>query len=115
MTIIGGGSFLLPVALVIFIISYALRLVRRIAEPISHSFHLDHLVGAGVGTVTVLSVVVLVLISFAAGIVARTAAGRRLTSRSENSFLGPSPALSGYKKHGRRPCTRGARVSFYWI
>ena len=90
-TIIGGATFLLPVALVIFIMSYALRLVRRIAEPISHSFHLDHLVGAGVGTVTVLSVAVLVLISFAAGIVARTAAGRRLTRWSENSFLGRLP------------------------
>ena len=53
-TIIGGASFLLPVALVIFILSYALRLVRRIAEPISHSLHLDHLAGAGIGTVTVL-------------------------------------------------------------
>jgi uncharacterized membrane protein len=71
-TIIGGASFLLPVAIVIFILSYALRLVRRIAEPISHSLHLDHLVGAGIGTVTVLSVAVLVLISFAAGIIART-------------------------------------------
>ena len=60
-----------PVAIIIFILSYALRLVRRIAEPISKSLHLDHLVGAGVGTVTVLSVAVLVLVSFAAGIVAR--------------------------------------------
>ena len=90
-TIIGGASFLLPVALVIFILSYALRLVRRIAEPISHSLHLDHLAGAGIGTVTVLSVVVLVLISFAAGIVARTAYGRRITRWSENSFLGRFP------------------------
>ena len=90
-TIIGGASFLLPVAIVIFILSYALRLVRRIAEPISQSLHLDHLVGAGVGTVTVLSVAVLVLISFAAGIIARTAAGRRITRWSENSFLGRFP------------------------
>ena len=90
-TIIGGASFLLPVALVIFILSYALRLVRRIAEPILHSLHLDHLAGAGIGTVTVLSVVVLVLISFAAGIVARTAYGRRITRWSENSFLGRFP------------------------
>ncbi len=90
-TIIGGASFLLPVAIVIFVLSYALRLVRRIAEPISHSLHLDHLVGAGVGAVTVLSVAVLVLISFAAGIIARTAAGRRITRWSENSFLGRFP------------------------
>jgi uncharacterized membrane protein len=90
-TIIGGASFLLPVVLIIFILSYALRLVRRIAEPISHSLHLDHLAGAGIGAVTVLSVVVLVLISFAAGIVARTAIGRRMTRWSENSFLSRFP------------------------
>jgi uncharacterized membrane protein len=90
-TIIGGASFLLPVAIIIFILSYALRLVRRIAEPISHSLHLDHLVGAGIGTVTILSIAVLVLISFAAGVVARTAAGRRITRWSESSFLGRFP------------------------
>ena len=48
-TIIGGASFLVPVALVIFIMSYALRLVRRIAEPISRSLHLDHLVARVLG------------------------------------------------------------------
>jgi len=53
-TIIGGASFLLPVAIIIFILSYALRFIKRIAQPISESLHLDHLVGAGVGTVTVL-------------------------------------------------------------
>jgi uncharacterized membrane protein len=90
-TIIGGASFLLPVAIVIFILSYAFKLTRRIAQPISESLHLDHLVGAGVGTVTILSVVVLVLVSFVGGIVARTAAGRRVARWSENSFLGRFP------------------------
>jgi uncharacterized membrane protein len=90
-TIIGGASFLLPVAIIIFVLSYALRLVRRIAEPISHSLHLDHLVGAGIGTVTILSIAVLVLISFAAGVIARTAAGRRITRWSESSFVGRFP------------------------
>lgn len=90
-TIIGGASFLLPIAIIIFILSYALKLVRRIAEPISQSLHLDHLIGAGVGTVTVLSVAVLVLVSFIGGAIARTAAGRRITRWSESSFLGRFP------------------------
>jgi uncharacterized membrane protein len=91
-TIIGGASFLLPAALILFILSYALRLVKRIAEPISHSFHLDQLGHvAGVGAATVLSVVVLVIISFAAGIVARTAVGKRITHWSETSVLGRLP------------------------
>lgn len=90
-TIIGGASFLLPVAIIIFILSYAFRLVRKIAEPIAHSLHLDHLIGAGIGTVTILSAAALVLISYAAGVIARTAAGRRVARWSESSFLGRFP------------------------
>jgi uncharacterized membrane protein len=69
-----------------------LRLVKRIAEPISHSFHLDQLGHvAGVGAATALSVVALVIISFTAGIVARTAVGKRITHWSETSVLGRLP------------------------
>jgi hypothetical protein len=42
-TIIGATSFLLPAALILFILSYALRLVKRLAAPISHSLKLDQL------------------------------------------------------------------------
>ncbi len=91
-TIIGGTLFLLPVGAILFILSYALRLVRSVAVPISNSLHLDQLGGAtGVGAATVLSVLMLVLISFAAGIVARTAVGRRITQWSEHSLLGRFP------------------------
>ena len=91
-TIIGGTAFLLPVALVLFILSYALRLVKRLAGPISHGLKLDQLGElAGIGTATILSVLVLVLISFVAGIVARTAVGGRITRWSESSLLGRLP------------------------
>ncbi len=91
-TIIGGTTFLLPAALVVFILAYALRLVKRLAAPISHSLKLDQLGDlAGIGAATVLSVLVLVLISFAAGIVARTAIGGRLSRWSEASLLGRLP------------------------
>ncbi len=91
-TIIGGVSFLLPVAVILFILSYALRLVKRVAEPISQSFHLDQFGSVGgVGAATVLSVVVLVLISFVGGVVARTAVGKRITQWSESSLLGRLP------------------------
>ena len=91
-TIIGATSFLLPAALILFILSYALRLVKRLAAPISHSLKLDQLGDlAGIGAATVLSILVLVLISFVAGIVARTAIGGRLTRWSETSLLGRLP------------------------
>jgi len=59
--------------------------------PISNSLHLDQLGATGVGAATVLSVLMLVLISFAAGIVARTAVGRRITKWSERSLLNRFP------------------------
>ena len=91
-TIIGATSVLLPAALILFILSYALRLVKRLAAPISHSLKLDQLGDlAGIGAATVLSILVLVLISFVAGIVARTAIGGRLTRWSETSLLGRLP------------------------
>jgi uncharacterized membrane protein len=91
-TIIGGTSFLLPVALVVLVLSYALRLVKRIATPISHSLQLDQLGDiAGVGAATFLSVLALILVSFAAGIVASTAVGGRVTRWSETSFFGRLP------------------------
>ena len=91
-TIIGATSFLLPAALVLFILSYALQLVKRLAAPISHSLKLDQLGDlAGIGAATLLSVLVLVLISFAAGIAARTAIGGRLSRWSESSLLGRLP------------------------
>lgn len=91
-TIIGGILFLLPVAVIVFILSYALRLTKSIAEPISKSLHLDQMGSiAGVGAATVLSVLVLVLISFAAGIIARTGVGKRITRWSENSVFARLP------------------------
>ncbi len=90
--IIGGISFLLPIALAVFILSYAFRLLKRIATPISHGLHLDQWGDvAGVSAATFLSVLALVLLAFAAGAVARTTFGGRISRWSENSLLGRLP------------------------
>jgi uncharacterized membrane protein len=71
-TIVGGALFLLPLGLVLFILCYALRLATSVAQPISKALHLDQLGDlAGIGITTVVGVLLLVLVSFAAGIVAR--------------------------------------------
>jgi uncharacterized membrane protein len=90
--IVGAISFVLPIALAVFILSYAFRLVKRIATPISHGLHLDQWGDvAGVSAATFLSVLVLVLLAFAAGVVARTTFGGRISRWSENSLLGRLP------------------------
>lgn len=91
-TMVGGVLFLLPLAIVLMILGYALRLASVVAQPISEKLQLHHWGDlAGTSLVTVLSVLVLVLLSFAAGLAARTYLGGRLTRWFEGSFLGRLP------------------------
>ena len=69
-TIVGGVLFLLPLGLVLFILGYALRLATSVARPISEALRLDQIGDlAGIGITTVIGVLLLVLVSFAAGLV----------------------------------------------
>jgi uncharacterized membrane protein len=88
-TIVGGLLFLLPMALILIVLGYAMRLAGKIAEGISKFLRVDEAIGAG--EVTVLAVLVLVIISFAAGLIARTRGGKRIIRWSENSLLGGLP------------------------
>jgi uncharacterized membrane protein len=87
-TVIGGLLFLLPVALILFILGYAVTTVTRVLQPISKSLGFDQLAGevGGVGVATLAALVMLVLVSFAAGIVARTAFGGRFTDWVEEKL-----------------------------
>jgi len=87
-TIAGGLLFLLPVVLILIILGHAMRLAGKIAKPISELLP-DAVVGDGV--VAVLAALVLVRISFLAGLVARTIVGRRIMGNVENSLLGGIP------------------------
>ena len=91
-TIVGGVLFLLPLGLVLFILSYALRLATSVARPISEALRLDQIGDlAGIGITTVVGVLLLVLVSFAAGLVARTSIGGRISGWFEGSLLSALP------------------------
>jgi uncharacterized membrane protein len=91
-TVLGGILFLLPLAIVLMILGYALRLASVVAEPLSDRLQLkDWGDLAGVGIVTLLSALLLVALAFGAGIAARTYAGERLTRWFESSLLGRLP------------------------
>ena len=87
-TIVGGLLFLLPVALVLIVLRRAMQVAGKAAQPISALLP-DALTGAVVATG--LAVLLLVLVSFLAGLVARTNAGRRTMRLFENSLLGGIP------------------------
>jgi uncharacterized membrane protein len=91
-TIIGGVLFLLPLAIVLMILGYALRLATKLAQPISDHLDLQHWGDlAGIGVVTILSALLLVLVAFAAGVAAHTYLGERITRWFERSLLGRLP------------------------
>jgi uncharacterized membrane protein len=91
-TLIGGALFLLPVALVLAILGHALKIAIEAARPISSFLHFDHIGKiAGMGIVTIVAIILLVLVSFVAGVLARTKAGSRISGWFEKSFLGGLP------------------------
>ena len=67
-----------------------MRLAAKVVALISHSLHFDH-AAAGVGMVTLLAVALLIIVSFAAGVVASTNAGRRISRWFDSSLLGNMP------------------------
>jgi uncharacterized membrane protein len=91
-TIVGGVIFLLPVVLVLFFLGQALAWAAKLLEPVMQHLQIERF-GAltGVSLVTILSAVFLILVSFAAGLVARTAIGASLTGWFDNSLLGRLP------------------------
>jgi hypothetical protein len=107
-TIVGGVLFLLPVALVLMVLNHALQLAEKVVRPISHSLNSDHTI-AGFEIVTALTVLLLVIISFAAGIVARRVAADVSAGGSRARFSAIS-AVPACEKHARRPCADRRRA-----
>jgi len=88
-TLLGGLIFLLPIVLIVFLLAKALGLAKRLAQPVVDAAGVESV--GGVATGTLISLAALVLLSFAAGLVARTRLGQSTFSRMENSFLSLFP------------------------
>ena len=91
-TILGGVLFLLPVSVVLFLLGHALQIVTPMVKPVVNTFDFERLgKAADIGAGTLLAVLLLVLISFTAGMLARTAVGSRVSSWFEKSVAGGLP------------------------
>ncbi len=88
-TIIGGLMFLVPVILVLVILGHAMRFAAKIAVPIAEQLAITQV--AGVAVATIVAALVLLILSFLAGLAARTGPGRRLSRWFEDSLLGSLP------------------------
>lgn len=88
-TIVGGMVFLVPAVLLILVLRHAMEFAGRIAGPIAAAFP-EHKI-AGVAVATIVAAVVLLLLSFLAGLFARTQTGRGMARWLEDSLLGNLP------------------------
>jgi uncharacterized membrane protein len=81
--------FLLLLVLVVLLLSHAVRFAGKAVCPISEFLTLDKMFGPAAEEI--LAVLMLVIISVAAGLIARTRFGRNVMRWTENSFLGGLP------------------------
>jgi uncharacterized membrane protein len=91
-TLVGGVVFLIPLVIALFLLGYAVNLAQDIIQPILPMLEV-RLPGpiAGVGVITILAIAFLLLVSFLAGVFARTRSGVRLMDKVDNSLLGRLP------------------------
>lgn len=88
-TIVGGLLFLVPVILLLAILGHAMRLVGKVATPIAAEFPVHEI--AGVAFATIVAALVLLVLAFLAGLMARTDTGRAVMRWFEESLLGGLP------------------------
>src|SRR5437764_9047692 len=88
-TLAGGILFLLPLILVVFLLSKALKVAERLSQPVVNAIGLPSFGGVAIGTI--IAVIAMVLVSLIAGLLARTRLGHAAYSVLENSILGVLP------------------------
>ena len=81
--------FLLPLILILFLLNKALDVARKLAQPIVNAIGIQTVGGVALGTIIAIGAIVVV--SFLAGLIARTRLGQATYSSLENSILGVLP------------------------
>ncbi|MCJ1959160.1 DUF502 domain-containing protein [Novosphingobium mangrovi (ex Hu et al. 2023)] len=94
-TVIGGAFFLVPLVVIAVIIGKALGFMRKLAMLFSGIFEIDSV--NDVLFLDILSVIVLVLVCYLAGLVARTRAAVRLVQWLEEGLLNKIPLYLFFK------------------
>ena len=91
-TIVGGLLFMVPLILMVVVLQKGLGLVRKIVVPLAKYF--PERTFLGVGMTTILSIAVIVLLCFLFGLVARTAAGKKVRDWLEFTIMGKLPGYA---------------------
>jgi uncharacterized membrane protein len=83
-TLLGGAIFLLPLVVVIYVVGQGLALMAKAAEPLISALPTKSV--GGVTLATLAAMVLLLLVCFGAGLLARAAFGRALSARFEDKL-----------------------------
>jgi uncharacterized membrane protein len=91
-TFVDGVMFLVPIALALWVLNYAFQLTEKVSRPIAKTLHLDQLgEWSGIWAATIIAVLALIFVAYAAGLFAETNAGKGITGYLEKSLLGSFP------------------------
>lgn len=74
-TLLGGIIFLLPFVVLVVIVQKAVEIMRGIAKPLKTLVPVDTI--AGISVLTIIALVSVILLSFIAGLIAKSSAGKR--------------------------------------
>lgn len=83
-TLIGGLVFLLPMIVVVAAVGHALQIAVQAVSPLAQKLPDGHVFG--VALATVLAVLLLIALCYGAGVLARAAVGRRLSTSFEDKL-----------------------------
>jgi len=94
-TIIGGVVFLVPVIVFMVIVGKAAALMLGVATPVAEYLPIDSV--GDIAIVNLLAVLLVVLVCFLAGLVARTARAKRTADKMEAALLDKIPGYTMLK------------------
>jgi uncharacterized membrane protein len=91
-TIIGGLVFLVPVVALVLVLAKVYEVMLAVAEPMADVFPMDHI--GGVALANIIAVLIVMLICFLAGLVARAGPAQRFADAVENAILNKIPGYA---------------------
>jgi uncharacterized membrane protein len=89
-TIVGGIVFMVPIIIIIVILGKAFELMLKVARPIDKLIPIDSI--GGIGFVNLLALFAILVVCFAAGVIARSPPAKKLYQAIDNGLL----AIPGY-------------------
>lgn len=97
-TIVGGFIFLVPIIVLTIIFGKALGITRTIVRPLVTLIAVETV--AGVGVVTLLAILVIVIFCFLTGLLARTKLAKKIIDWLESTLLSNIPGYTFMKSMG---------------